>query len=148
MKNCKKCKEDKSLSDFGKNKREKSGLATICKPCNVISVREWRQCKREEGTLPEYYTKNYKGGENGRLLRTYGITLDDWNNMFSEQEGKCKICNVHQSELKSKLDVDHCHATSEVRGLLCRKCNKAIGLLKDDVERLKAAIIYLEGDEQ
>ena len=42
------------------------------------------------------------------------------------------------------LVVDHCHDTNRVRGLLCTNCNVAIGHMKDDVERLRAAISYLE----
>ena len=46
---------------------------------------------------------------------------------------------------KSKLVVDHCHATGKVRGLLCHNCNRALGLLKDKISVLKNAIQYLEG---
>ena len=61
------------------------------------------------------------------LKYEYGITLDDYNKMFNEQEGKCAICQRHQNELKKILYVDHDHKTGEVRGLLCKNCNVALG---------------------
>lgn len=62
----------------------------------------------------------------------YGITLQEYNELFEEQNGCCAICKRHQSELKRNLHVDHNHNTKEIRGLLCQKCNQAIGLLNDD----------------
>ena len=62
--------------------------------------------------------------------------------MKSHQNNKCKIC---EKEFQSKWDtvVDHCHTTNKVRGLLCRNCNLGIGLLKDNPEFLKRAILHL-----
>jgi hypothetical protein len=61
-------------------------------------------------------------------MAQYGITLEDYNSMFIKQGGKCAICFEMQ---EGSLDVDHCHTTGKVRGLLCRKCNLAIGFIKD-----------------
>jgi len=80
---------------------------------------------------------------NQQLMKRYGITLEDYNSMFSDQEGKCAVCGKHQTELKRSLAVDHCHSTDTVRGLLCRNCNTAIGMLNDDIENLRCAILYL-----
>lgn len=74
-----------------------------------------------------------------RLKRRYGITLEDYEKMFKEQKGKCAICGIK----KDKLDIDHCHRTNKVRGLLCGSCNRALGLLKDNTEFLNNAIRYL-----
>jgi hypothetical protein len=41
--------------------------------------------------------------------------------------------------------VDHCHATGKVRGLLCHNCNRALGLMQDNIENIKRAADYLEG---
>lgn len=73
----------------------------------------------------------------------YGISIDDYNEIFIKQDGCCRICKRHQSELKRKLSVDHNHETSEIRGLLCNKCNQAIGLLNDDPELLDSAKEYV-----
>lgn len=75
-----------------------------------------------------------------------GITIDDYNNMFDEQEGKCAICKIHQKYLKNTLNVDHCHTTGKVRGLLCSKCNHGLGHFKDSVFILENAILYIKNN--
>jgi len=60
----------------------------------------------------------------------YGMTLDDYNDMFDKQNGRCAICDTHQMKLKSKLFVDHCHETGQIRALLCNKCNSMLGGLE------------------
>jgi hypothetical protein len=79
-----------------------------------------------------------------RLKREYGIDLNRYNQMFEEQNGCCKICNQHQSNFSRAFAVDHCHATGKVRGLLCFKCNTALGKFNDDITLLKNAIKYLK----
>lgn len=91
----------------------------------------------------EYRAKNKDRVRNNLLLREYGISLEDYNKMFANQKGCCKICNRHQSELKKILAVDHCHVNKNVRGLLCSSCNTGLGNFKDNVESLYAAIEYL-----
>ena len=75
-------------------------------------------------------------------LKEYGLTQDDYDDLLKKQDGRCGICEF--KVLDKKLVVDHCHLTGRVRGLLCTKCNVAIGLLRDDPELVKAALRYLE----
>ena len=56
---------------------------------------------------------------------------------------KCAVCGKHQSEIKQALCVDHNHINNNVRGLLCIRCNRAIGMLEDNVQLLSQAINYL-----
>lgn len=82
------------------------------------------------------------------LKRQYGITLDDLNNMLQEQGGKCAICTkaivaIGTREANDSACVDHCHDTGKIRGLLCRSCNTAIGLLQDSPDVIRAAAYYL-----
>ena len=82
-----------------------------------------------------------------RLRRDYGITLDEYNRILQEQGGGCGICGVVEARSKSgngRLHVDHDHETGKTRGLLCDTCNRGIGQLGDDPERVKAAVRYLE----
>ena len=65
---------------------------------------------------------------------------EDYQRMWDEQDGFCPICE----ESPDELVVDHCHDTGEVRGLLCRKCNAAIGQMHDDPEIVRNAVKYLE----
>ena len=83
------------------------------------------------------------------LAANYGLTVADYNALLREQGGVCAICgkdepNAHgRNGKKFRLSVDHCHATGGVRGLLCQKCNRAIGLLGDDPVLMRKAISYL-----
>jgi len=74
--------------------------------------------------------KHHKWSRKGRLRREYGITIEIYEEMFAEQNGLCGICSSPPTTVR--LDTDHNHDTGEVRGLLCRKCNMAIGLLHDN----------------
>ena len=79
--------------------------------------------------------------------REYGITLFDIERMKDEQDGKCSICLTEFILIPSKrICVDHDHKTGEVRGILCASCNTALGLLKDDVDRMTRAVQYLENE--
>jgi hypothetical protein len=63
-----------------------------------------------------------------------------YEEMFAEQDGRCAICGETSTR---RLDVDHCHTTGHVRGLLCNDCNPGIGRLKDDPDRLERGAKYL-----
>lgn len=89
------------------------------------------------------------GLQNKYFVRTYGITVQDYEKMFEDQQGLCKICNTEgfvmdEKRHKMRLVVDHCHSTGFIRGLLCHNCNRALGLLSDDVVRFERAIDYLK----
>jgi hypothetical protein len=75
------------------------------------------------------------------LKTIYGISLDDYARLLARQGGVCAICQ--RPPAKERLCIDHCHATGKVRGLLCRACNFALGLLRDDANAVMAAAAYL-----
>jgi hypothetical protein len=54
------------------------------------------------------------------------------------------ICKIHQDDLGESLCVDHDHETKDVRGILCRRCNLALGQFRDNVELLENAVKYLK----
>ena len=86
-------------------------------------------------------------GRNSYLKRRYGITLEEFDNMKDNQDGKCAICGSISGKINKKNDrltVDHDHSTGEVRGILCHKCNFGLGHFDDDIERLAMAIAYLK----
>lgn len=97
----------------------------------------------------KYCSDNCKdrGLHSNYLKNNYGIEAKDYERMLEEQDHKCKICKGTGFKMKEEhtllLMVDHCHTTGRVRGLLCHNCNRALGLLKDNVEALKNAIEYL-----
>jgi hypothetical protein len=81
---------------------------------------------------------------NNYLKKKYGITLEDFEQMLKNQGGVCKICKSPPT--KHNLCVDHDHKSKEmkIRGLLCTKCNYRLGMIKDDLQFLTSAAIYLE----
>lgn len=78
--------------------------------------------------------------ERSRIKRLYGITPEIYKEMLEKRGGVCDICKQASS---IKLQIDHCHLTKKVRGLLCGSCNMALGLMKDDIIILSNAINYL-----
>jgi len=82
------------------------------------------------------YKYNIKGN--------FKITIDQFKEMFLNQNGRCGICNIpFESKVPDNPAIDHCHASGKIRGLLCSKCNSALGMLNDDPEIIKNAIKWL-----
>lgn len=78
-----------------------------------------------------------------RLRREFGITLKEYNDVLEHQKHRCAVCKRSVRDFKNSLAVDHCHTTGLLRGLLCWKCNKLIGVSGDDAKKLENASIYL-----
>jgi hypothetical protein len=79
-------------------------------------------------------------------LKTYGLSLEEYNSLLDKQQGCCAICGTHQDKFKIKLSIDHCHTSKKVRGLLCSNCNHGLGQFKDSVIFLKSAIDFLNNN--
>jgi predicted DNA-binding protein YlxM (UPF0122 family) len=80
------------------------------------------------------------------LLRSYDITLEQYDKMVEDQTGVCAICKLPPAPngtSSNKLNVDHDHTTGSVRALLCVNCNVGLGKFKDTPELLEAAAVYL-----
>ena len=113
MKICTRCGKFKSLNQFNNRKLSIDGKAYQCKDCK----------------------------KDIELQRIYGITLEQYTQMLTAQNGKCSICETSNTK---KLHVDHCHTTNQVRGLLCNSCNNGLGRFFDNIKYLENAIIYLK----
>lgn len=115
-------------------------------------TQKWRD--ENKGHIKEYNRKYRKRNRSAEWLRnksdyamqkTYGISLDDYDEMLEQQGGVCKICGSDTpSKRTGRFFIDHCHDTGKVRGLLCMRCNSAIGFLNDDPALLRKAIEHLE----
>jgi hypothetical protein len=132
---CNKCEVTKPIDDFYKSNRKgdkrPDERSYECKECTKARVKE-NHC-------PETYRRQH-------LLRTYDITPEKYDAMLAEQDGHCATCpatDPGNSRRSVYFCVDHSHTTGEVRGLLCHNCNTALGLLKDDPERLANLIKYV-----
>lgn len=101
-----------------------------------------RERKAERKTRPECAAADAIQNRRWKLRITFGISLESYQQMLETQRGGCAICGGHDGE--KCLAVDHCHTAGRVRGLLCQNCNQALGKMKDDPARLRAAATYLE----
>jgi|GEM_PF-1678785 len=140
---CSACGKEFTVTNSKRKYCENSECQKIA---NFNRGRKFRESNKSY--LKEYY-KEYDminaelrkiTGRNGHLRRKYGITSEDYNRMFDEQEGKCAICG----KAGEKLHVDHNHKTNKVRKLLCFHCNAGLGHFSEDVKTLLHAIDYLK----
>lgn len=82
------------------------------------------------------------------LKSKFGITLEDYEQMVVDQDGKCAICRTDAPGGAGAWHIDHNHDTGVVRGLLCFNCNSGIGKLNDDPILLLAAVAYLTREQK
>jgi len=134
-----------NLDNFHRDKSKKDGFRTRCKSCIAPLKAKWNKenPERKAARNKEWQKKNPERWRNGILQYKFNISLEQYNQMLIVQNESCAICLVHKSKLKKQLEVDHCHVTSEIRGLLCGTCNRALGLLKDNVAIIDRASKYL-----
>jgi hypothetical protein len=132
---CSRCRRMKPTSAFPKNASKRAGHDSECRRCkrNRENTEEYREAKRFQA-----------------LLRKYGITREEYETLYSAQDGRCAVCDRLEDKTNEygepmPLVVDHNHDDGEVRGLLCTGCNKALGLLGDDPHVISAAHLYLSG---
>jgi hypothetical protein len=161
QKACRKCGETKPLSEFYPQKGMKDGYRHNCKACHSLAHKDWyaKNVDYEKARVKKWQqansdrvnsvnrrrrqerSKEYRRKERASyLLRKYGITLRDYETLRMTQLGMCVICRKIEW---NRLHVDHDHQTGVLRGLLCGKCNKAIGLLDDDPALVHSAEAYL-----
>ena len=147
MKNkvCIKCKRELSLEDFYKS-TNKGGYQNCCKRCTKKRMKDYYidNSDKIKERQKEWNKNNKQHARDYSLNYRYGLTLEQYNDMFESQSGCCAICEIHQSELNKTLSVDHNHSTGEVRGLLCTACNQSLGKVKEDVNILNSMIEYIE----
>lgn len=141
---CTKCKKTKQDKDFPPAPRKSNGLGSWCRSCGAKASSEWNKAH------PEAFRKHLK--EYAFKKQGIDLTCDDYYKLLRSQKCLCKICGKPEI-VKSRggslreLSVDHNHHTGKVRGLLCVRCNNALGLLKADdfgTMNLEAAIRYLK----
>lgn len=86
-------------------------------------------------------TKDY-GSKKGykKILKSFGFTLEDYENLIKKQRGMCKIC---KNIPKRRLHLDHSHKTGKFRAFICGNCNLGLGLFKDDIKLLLQASKYI-----
>lgn len=148
-KTCSACKAEKPLAEFYKLKSGRLGVHAWCKGCfkKDQRARFERDPERKRRAQRAYDEQHRERIKEARLLRNYGLTLAQFHELLDRQHGRCAVCRCPIDLYvgrKKAICVDHAHdGTDRVRGLLCQSCNRGIGLLGDDIDRLQSAINYL-----
>jgi DNA-directed RNA polymerase subunit RPC12/RpoP len=128
---CSSCKSHKTPEFFYKNKSTKTGYSNQCQDCRKL----WQPS-------PEQKQRYNERTRNWNRKKMSGFTVEDYEEKLAEQNYRCAICGTSDPGT-TNWHADHDHKTNQKRGILCHKCNTGLGLLKDDVEILCAAIEYL-----
>lgn len=152
---CYKCNQTKDISLF-RTKRH------ICKICYTKYNKDLRRInykinpeKYRKRSREWVYTETGKNSRrNTRYLREYNIPWETYNQGSIKQKHICPICLTQQVPSNTPLSVragsngtlvvDHCHTTGKIKGLICHKCNAALGLLKESADNLERALNYLK----
>lgn len=138
---CKKCKKEKSLSDFYKDSSKKDGLQNKCKECCKKYYQSHK--KQHKKTMANWRKMNPVAIKKHQLTTRYKIPKNKIEDVYKKVvNGQCMICGAKARE--RSLHVDHDHSTGKIRGVLCVLCNSGIGKLKESKEILLKAITYLE----
>lgn len=159
---CSGCNIEQPISHFYKNKDGKFGVHSKCLVCCSERSKEFR--KNNPEIMYERYKRHYEKNKISIIKKTeeyrkknphiqrkstlnfvYGITPEQHKKLLNMNGGKCCICNLVPQ--KRTLFIDHCHKTNVIRGVLCMKCNSALGFLNDDINLLKSAIKYLSEEK-
>lgn len=139
-------------------RKYQSHIVKVCRVCqcelidgtnfkkSLYKYQNWIciQCKSEYDAklLKEKPFRNHASA-----IKRYKLTQEDYEKMYVEQNGCCKICNLpapmHSTD-RQRLYVDHCHETKKVRGLLCKNCNSGLGQFKESIQSMYKAIEYLK----
>jgi hypothetical protein len=103
------------------------------KSCGCL-LNELSKSRRTKFTKEDYIVARRRA----QVKYKYGLSLEELSEIADFQQGRCAICR-----LQKKLVIDHDHASSSFRGLLCNDCNLILGYCGDDTEVLQRAILYL-----
>ena len=135
LKVCPGCDETKSIENSYYGTTSVYCIICASKRAKTPHIRELNR---------KYYKKDKTKVRDYRLRTKYGITLEHYNEMLSDQGGKCVVCGATKEENKKGLAVDHCHETGNVRALLCGNCNCALGFIKENSEIARSLADYID----
>ncbi len=152
LKNKESCKaKDEAYRLANKERLEKKAKVWRIANAQRISAekRQARLANAEEFRAKDrqYYAANVErkrlNKKRSILRNRHSMSMDEWDSLFLSQGKRCAICQSTNSGTRG-WHIDHCHVTGIVRGALCHSCNLLLGQAKDQIERLRAAILYLE----
>jgi hypothetical protein len=133
------CGQDKDLSCYrNRGGYQKHLLKSRCNTCLYKEHKKWIEANQDK-------VKEYRSKDSWTLAKRCSrnnINPEDLINVYQKQKECCAICNKHIS--LSDSAIDHNHSTGEFRGVLCKKCNRGLGLFEDSPTILKNALEYLK----
>jgi len=153
---------EKPLTNFYRAQDTSDGLRGDCKACfearakaryplvreqRIAAAQKWRDENPERYRETQRRIRSTPEGKRreraGHLKRKYGITIEQYDELLAGQGGGCAICG-REPRPDISLHLDHDHESGQLRGILCFRCNNALGDFDDDLGLLRAAIRYLE----
>lgn len=146
LRNCSLCKNKITEENAVKQSNKKGGISCWCKECHRNKSRNWRlkNLQKSREMVKKWRERNPDNHRIRFLRKAYGMNKEDYDRLLKGQNGVCAICGAKESHNHHKvLCVDHIKGTFKIRGILCDRCNSAIGLLDHDPIKLKNAISYL-----
>ena len=153
---CTKCDQDYSKDGMSKDCSRRDGISSWCKKCRATSTKQWARKYPEKVQVQklkkiESRECNWRTDPKGSYIKQrdavlrcrYGISLDQYDEMLSQQGHQCAICHKDARKMTYMLHVDHCHESGIVRGLLCAPCNVYLGAINDNPDAMKRGAEYL-----
>lgn len=146
VKRCRKCLVTKPVSEFFPHYARKGGrdgkYKSYCKRCHTAINSEIR--REKQSLYPSELVRQREYSRDRRFRLRYGMSRAIFEEMLAEQGHQCAICHTKDPGRLKIFAVDHNHVTNAIRGLLCERCNRALGLFRDDPEVLRQGAAYLE----
>ncbi len=143
---CTLCHETKHINAFMPDKKSAGGRRHQCRSCLNMRRRAMLTPEKNYASIKKYRLRYPLKRRQYELKRRYGITLVQYDQMLVAQNNVCGICDAPTPGTTNgarNFMVDHCHATNQVRGLLCTTCNRGLGNFKDSPDLLNRAILYI-----
>lgn len=136
LRECTGCKVSKALEEFPPRKRALMGRCRRCRACESSWEKQHKAAKFKADPLLH---------RRKALERSYGMTLEAFDALVTAQGGGCAVCGATKSSNRIwRLQVDHDHVTGKLRGILCNRCNTALGMVNDDCSLLEKLIAYVK----
>lgn len=138
LKWCGRCRRWLPLTSFAFNKVKWDGLQERCKDCRH---QHWITTGvKTRRILPPDVKKVLS---RKHILKSYGLTIEEFESMVKAQNNKCAICGSSNWG-KQSPSIDHDHSTGKVRGLLCNRCNRTLGFVEESIPLLIKMAKYLK----
>jgi hypothetical protein len=147
-KTCSSCEKTKPVQEFSAAKETIDRLTSQCKACVRESWEKWYYSGDEARIANAKANRNHYGVSSQEILhqkklKRYNLTQDSYDKLVERSSGLCEICKDRPIQ-----DIDHCHSSGEVRGLLCGPCNRSLGGFQDNIGILLNAVRYLRYSQQ